>query len=72
MHLPGAKLIPRGELPNHLNELNQTDEILVYCRSGVRSAQAVQFLRQMGFTRAKNVKGGVLAWAHEVDPDSPI
>jgi sulfur-carrier protein adenylyltransferase/sulfurtransferase len=72
VHLPGAKLIPRGELPNHLNELNQTDEILVYCRSGARSAQAVQFLRQMGFKRARNVKGGVLAWAHEVDPDSPI
>jgi adenylyltransferase/sulfurtransferase len=72
VHLPGATLIPRGELPNHLNELSQTDEILVYCRSGVRSAQAVQFLRQMGFKKARNVKGGVLAWAHEVDPNSPV
>ena len=72
VHLPGATLIPRGELPNHLNELSQTDEILVYCRSGARSAQAVQFLRQMGFKKARNVKGGVLAWAHEVDPNSPV
>ena len=72
VHLPGAKLIPRGELPNHLNELSQTDEILVYCRSGVRSAQAVQFLREMGFKKAKNVKGGILAWAREVDPASPV
>src|SRR4030095_506932 len=63
VHLPGATLIPRGELPNHLNELNQTDEILVYCRSGSRSAQAVQFLRDMGFKKARNVKGGILAWA---------
>jgi adenylyltransferase/sulfurtransferase len=72
VHLPGARLIPRGELPDHLNELSQTDEILVYCRSGARSAQAVQFLRQMGFKKARNVKGGVLAWAHEVDPNSPV
>lgn len=72
VHLPGATLIPRGELPNHLSELSQTDEILVYCRSGARSAQAVQFLRQMGFKKARNVKGGVLAWAHEVDPNSPV
>jgi molybdopterin/thiamine biosynthesis adenylyltransferase/rhodanese-related sulfurtransferase/molybdopterin converting factor small subunit len=72
VHLPGARLIPRGELPNHLSELSQTDDILVYCRSGVRSAQAVQFLRQMGFKKARNVKGGVLAWAREVDPNSPV
>jgi adenylyltransferase/sulfurtransferase len=72
VHLPGARLIPRNQLPNHLNELSQTDEILVYCRSGVRSAQAVDFLRQMGFKKARNVKGGVLAWAREVDPLSPI
>jgi adenylyltransferase/sulfurtransferase len=72
VHLPGARLIPRGELPDHLNELSQTDEILVYCRSGARSAQAVQFLHQMGFKKARNVKGGVLAWAHEVDHNSPV
>ena len=72
VHLPGAKLIPRGQLPNHLNELSQTDEILVYCRSGQRSGQAVQFLRDMGFKKARNVKGGMLAWARDVDPKSPV
>ncbi len=71
VHLPGAKLIPQGELLNRLNELSQTDEILVYCLSGKRSARAVQLLRQMGFKKARNVRGGVLAWAHEVDPSSP-
>ena len=72
VHLPGAKLIPRGQLPNHLGELSQTDEILVYCRSGVRSAQAVNFLHEMGFKKVRNVIGGVLAWAHEVDRNAPV
>ena len=71
-HLPQARLIPKGELPNRLGELSQTDEILVYCRSGARSADAVQFLRQMGFKKVKNVKGGILAWARAVDPNVPI
>ncbi len=70
-NIPQARLIPKGELPDHLNELSQTDEILVHCRSGVRSADAVKFLRDMGFKKAKNVKGGILAWAREVDPDMP-
>ncbi len=72
VHLPGATLIPRIQLPDHLNELSQTDELLVYCRSGVRSAQAVAFLKSMGFKKVKNIRGGMLAWAREVDPSSPI
>ena len=72
VHLPDAQLIPQGQLPEHLNELSQTDDILVYCRSGARSARAVQFLRQMGFKKARNVRGGVLAWARDVDPNSPV
>lgn len=71
-HLPAAHLIPKGELPSRLGELSQTDEILVHCRSGVRSADAVLFLRQMGFKKVKNVKGGILAWAREVDPSVPV
>ncbi len=71
-HLPAARLIPKGELPGRLGELSQTDEILVHCRSGVRSADAVLFLRQMGFKKVKNVKGGILAWAREVDPSVPV
>jgi sulfur-carrier protein adenylyltransferase/sulfurtransferase len=72
VHLPGARLIPRAELPNHLHELSQTDELLVYCLSGMRSGQAVQFLHQMGFKKARNIKGGMRAWARDVDPSSPI
>ncbi|MCL5273446.1 MAG: rhodanese-like domain-containing protein [Chloroflexi bacterium] len=72
VRLPGAKLIPRMQLPNHLNELSQTDDLLVYCRSGVRSAQAVAFLKSMGFRKARNIRGGILAWAREVDPSSPV
>jgi adenylyltransferase/sulfurtransferase len=71
-NLPQARLIPKGELPERLGELSQTDEILVHCRSGVRSADAVKFLRDMGFKKAKNVKGGILAWARDVDPDMPV
>jgi len=69
--LPQARLIPRGELPRRLGELNQADEILVHCRSGIRSAEAVRYLREMGFRKAKNVKGGILAWAREIDPSLP-
>jgi adenylyltransferase/sulfurtransferase len=71
VHLDAAKLIPTQQLPNHLNELSQTDELLVMCRSGVRSAQAAAFLRQMGFKKVKNVHGGILAWAREIDPTAP-
>ncbi len=71
VHLDAAKLIPRLQLPNHLNELSQTDELLVMCRSGVRSGQAAQFLKQMGFKKVKNVRGGILAWARDVDPSAP-
>ena len=71
VHLDAAKLFPRLQLPNYLNELSQTDELLVMCRSGVRSGQAVQFLKQMGFKKVKNVRGGILAWARDVDPSVP-
>ena len=71
VHLDAAKLMPRLDLPSHLGELSQTDELLVMCRSGVRSGQAAVFLKQMGFKRVKNVRGGILAWAREIDPAMP-
>ncbi len=71
VHLDAAKLMPRLDLPSHLGELSQTDELLVMCRSGVRSGQAAVFLKQMGFKRVKNVRGGILAWAREIDPEMP-
>ena len=70
-HIPYAKLIPLGELPKRVNELNSADEIVAHCKSGVRSAKAVDFLKQAGFRKVKNMKGGILAWSDKVDPTVP-
>jgi adenylyltransferase/sulfurtransferase len=69
--IPGANLIPLGQLPANLNRLNSADDIVAYCRSGVRSSKAVDMLRKSGFRRIKNLKGGILAWADRVDPTVP-
>jgi len=69
--IPGAKLMPLGELPARVHELNSADEIVAHCKSGVRSAKAVDFLRQAGFRKVRNMKGGILAWADRVDPSVP-
>ncbi|MGA2590845.1 MAG: ubiquitin-like small modifier protein 1 [Bryobacteraceae bacterium] len=69
-HIPYAKLIPLGELPKRVNELNTADEIVAHCKSGMRSAKAVDFLKKAGF-RARNMKGGILAWSDKVDPSVP-
>jgi molybdopterin/thiamine biosynthesis adenylyltransferase/rhodanese-related sulfurtransferase len=70
-HLEGALLIPQGDLLARMNELDSTRKIVVYCRSGARSARAVQLLRDAGFRRLKNLRGGIHAWAQEVDPSMP-
>lgn len=64
-------LIPLGELPRRLHELDSSQETVIYCRSGRRSAEAVDFLRKAGFRKAVNLKGGILAWSDEVDPTVP-
>jgi molybdopterin/thiamine biosynthesis adenylyltransferase/rhodanese-related sulfurtransferase/molybdopterin converting factor small subunit len=69
--IPGAKLIPLGELPKRVNELDSAVEIVAHCKSGVRSGKAVDFLRQAGFRKVKNMKGGILAWSDKVDPRVP-
>jgi molybdopterin/thiamine biosynthesis adenylyltransferase/rhodanese-related sulfurtransferase len=66
-----GKLIPLGELPRRVNELDSSREMVVHCRSGKRSADAIQFLQKAGFKKLLNLKGGVLAWADEVDPAMP-
>jgi molybdopterin/thiamine biosynthesis adenylyltransferase/rhodanese-related sulfurtransferase len=66
--IPGAKLIPLGELPARMHELDSSDEIVLHCRSGARSATALRLLRDAGFTKLKNLRGGILAWSDEVDP----
>jgi len=70
-HLPGAVRISVNELAERMNELDSAVEMVVYCRSGVRSARAVDLLRQAGFRKVKNMAGGILRWSDEVDPDVP-
>lgn len=70
-NIPYAKLIPLGDLPKRVNELNTADEIVAHCKSGMRSAKAVDFLKQAGFKRVRNMKGGILAWSDKVDPSVP-
>jgi adenylyltransferase/sulfurtransferase len=69
--LEGSHLIPLGELPQRVNELNSADEIVAHCKMGGRSAKAVDFLRQAGFKKVRNLKGGIDAWAQLVDPKMP-
>ena len=69
-HIDGA-LIPLGELPDRLDELEphrEDEQIVVHCRSGGRSGKAVEFLQSKGFTNVVNLKGGILAWNAEIDP----
>ena len=67
----GGHLIPLGELPKRVNELDSSREIVAHCRSGMRSAKAVGFLKQAGFKKVRNLAGGILAWADRVDPKMP-
>jgi adenylyltransferase/sulfurtransferase len=69
--LPGSRLIPLRELPGRVNALNSADDIVVHCRSGQRSMQAVEYLRKLGFQNARNLRGGILAWSDRVDPSVP-
>jgi sulfur-carrier protein adenylyltransferase/sulfurtransferase len=64
-------LIPLGDLAKRVSELDSSREIVAHCRSGKRSADAVQFLTQAGFRKIWNLKGGILAWSDEVDPSVP-
>ena len=66
-----ALRIPLGDLPARVHELDSAAEIVAYCRIGVRSAQAVEFLRGCGFRRVRNLAGGINAWAQRIDPRVP-
>jgi molybdopterin/thiamine biosynthesis adenylyltransferase/rhodanese-related sulfurtransferase len=69
--IPGSVLLPLPELPQRFGELDPGKEMVVHCKSGMRSQKAIQFLRQQGFTKLKNLKGGILAWADRIDPSVP-
>jgi adenylyltransferase/sulfurtransferase len=72
--IPGSVLIPLGQLPNRLGELpgpaGEAD-FIVHCKMGGRSAKAVKLLHEHGFTQARNLKGGILAWIDRIDPQLP-
>jgi molybdopterin/thiamine biosynthesis adenylyltransferase/rhodanese-related sulfurtransferase len=67
----GGHLIPLGDLSRRVNELDSSREIVAHCRSGKRSAEAIEFLQKAGFRKIWNLKGGILAWSDEVDPSVP-
>ncbi len=69
--IEGSTLIPLGTLPQSLNQLDPTDEIVALCHKGMRSADAVGFLLQQGFSNVKNLIGGIDAWSVEIDHSVP-
>jgi adenylyltransferase/sulfurtransferase len=70
--IEGAELMPLGQLASQLSELNSADEIVLMCKAGTRSARALEILHSAGFRKMKNLKGGINAWAREVDQSLPI
>ena len=70
--LPNAVNIPLGQLASRLAELNSADDMVVFCKGGTRSARALELLSSAGFKKVKNLKGGINAWAKEVDTNLPI
>lgn len=70
--IPGSKLIPLGEIASRMDELDPSREIIVHCKMGGRSAQAIQVLERAGFKGSmRNLRGGITAWSNEVDPKVP-
>ncbi len=69
--IPGSRLIPLGQLPSRMSELDSADEIVLQCKSGGRSARALKLLREAGFAKLTNLDGGITAWSEQVDPSVP-
>jgi adenylyltransferase/sulfurtransferase len=69
--IPGSRLIPLGQLPSRMSELDSADEIVLQCKSGARSARALKLLQEAGFGKLSNLEGGIVAWSDEVDPSVP-
>jgi sulfur-carrier protein adenylyltransferase/sulfurtransferase len=71
-HIEGSSLIPLGQLAGRLPELDSAEDIVLFCKSGSRSARALELLLSAGFRKVKNLKGGINAWVRQVDPSQPI
>jgi sulfur-carrier protein adenylyltransferase/sulfurtransferase len=67
----GGKLIPQNDVPNRLNEIDRSREVVVHCKSGGRSQRIAEFLKQAGYEKVANVAGGITAWSDEIDPKVP-
>lgn len=67
----GGHLIPLAELPARYHELNPEQHIIIHCHAGGRSRRATEFLMQQGFKNVCNLRGGITAWANEIDPRMP-
>lgn len=67
----GGTLMPLKTLPAHLPELDPEKDIVVHCKLGGRSGMAVEFLRRNGFPKARNLRGGIIAWSQQIDPKVP-
>jgi adenylyltransferase/sulfurtransferase len=70
--LENAELIPLGQLASRMSELDSAEDIVLFCKAGTRSARALELLTGAGFRKIKNLKGGINAWAREIDPSLPI
>jgi len=70
-NVPGTVHIPMGDIPRCLAELDPDAQMVILCRSGARSGQVASFLQQKGYQAVWNLKGGILAWSDEIDPNIP-
>ncbi|HUP48970.1 MAG TPA: molybdopterin-synthase adenylyltransferase MoeB [Thermoanaerobaculia bacterium] len=70
--IPGSILIPLGELPERVHELDSAREIVVHCKVGPRSTRALEFLKGTGFRRVRNLHGGIVKWVERIDPGQPV
>ena len=71
-HIDGSQLVPMGDIPARVGELDAAAEVVVICHHGGRSMQVALFLEKQGFSRVSNLSGGVDAWAKTVDPSMPV
>ena len=67
--IDGALLIPMNTVPDHIAEITKDKPVVVHCRSGARSGRIVEYLESQGYDNLYNLKGGILAWADEIDPE---
>ncbi len=68
----GGELIPQAEIPSNVDKISRDKQVVIHCRSGARSGNMVNWLeKNHGFTNLYNLKGGILAWADQIDPSMP-